>query len=111
MMAGDRKKIANTSQGEVGGGISGTERGALQAGRLRQVVSALKERLRPSDGLRPGRPTNAEGGHHPKVPMSEKTARELCKPAQHVSSEDRNVSPMEVAAHLLEDAVASYAED
>jgi uncharacterized protein YfaT (DUF1175 family) len=42
----------------------------------------------------------------PKVPMSIATERKLAKLAQQASQSGRRVSPMQVAAQLLEDAIA-----
>jgi hypothetical protein len=48
--------------------------------------------------------------HHSKVPMSEETMRKLTRLAQHASTPERRVSPMQVAAQLLDDALAECPE-
>ncbi len=83
---------------DVGGGAFGAAR----------LASILRQRLEPSRGKRPGRPTNQDWDRRPKVPMSGETEEHLAQLATLVSSSDRKVSPMQVAAHLLEEAVRSY---
>jgi hypothetical protein len=41
----------------------------------------------------------------PKVPMSKGTAKKLSKIAKALSTPERKVSPMQIAAQLLEEAV------
>lgn len=80
---------------DVGGGVFGMAR----------LAQIMRERLAPSQGERPGRPTNPEWSHRPKVPMSDATADKLSRIAEALSTPKRKVSPMQVAAQLLEDAV------
>jgi hypothetical protein len=42
-----------------------------------------------------------------KVPMSEETLRKLAQLAERASTAERRVSPMQVAAQWLEEAVAA----
>jgi hypothetical protein len=86
---------------ETGGGTFG-------AARLAKLVASLQARLEPSEGRRPGRPTDPLWVHHSKVPMSERTRQKLLRLAQRASTPDRKVSPMQVAAQMLEDAVEAY---
>jgi hypothetical protein len=79
--------------------------------RLAGLIAALQARLQPGKGLRPGRPTDAQWVHHPKVPMSAQTEEQLCRLAELASTPDRKVSPMQLAAQLLEEAVARVAEE
>ena len=51
------------------------------------------------------RPTNPNWVRHPKVPMSEATERRLSRLAEQASVSGRKVSPMQVAAQILEDAL------
>jgi hypothetical protein len=81
-------------------------RGAFGAARLARIVADLQARLEPGQGLRPGRPTDASWVRHPKVPMSEATRRRLTRLAEQSSSGGRKVSPMQVAARILEEALA-----
>jgi hypothetical protein len=43
---------------------------------------------------------------HPKVPMSEATRQRLALLAERSSTAGRKVSPMQIAAQILEDAVS-----
>lgn len=83
---------------EVGGGAFGAAR----------LAAILRHRLQPSHGKRPGRPTNLAWNRRPKVPMSAETEARLAELAKLVSGQDRKISPMQVAAELLEEAVAEY---
>lgn len=85
---------------EVGGGAFG-------AARLARAIETLRTRLVPGEGRRPGRPSDASWVRHPKVPMSEATERRLAKLAARASTDRRKISPMQVAAQILEDALAS----
>ncbi len=79
----------------VGGGPFGMAR----------LARLLHRTLTPSEGERPGRPTNPTWVLRPKVPMSEVTADHLARIAEALSTPERKVSPMQVAAQLLEEAV------
>jgi len=79
--------------------------GAFGAARLQHLVADLRSRLQPSSGERPGRPTESNWARRPKVPMSEATEAKLRTLAQRASTPKRKVSPMQMAAHLLEKAV------
>jgi hypothetical protein len=80
--------------------------GAFGAARLARI---LQSRLQPSRGDRPGRPTDLTWVVHPKVPMSEETMRKLTEIANRISTPQRKVSPMQVAAQLLEDSLRDTA--
>jgi hypothetical protein len=80
--------------------------GAFGIARLAQL---LHERLAPSAGKRPGRPTNDRWTEQRKVPMSEETLDALRKISAHLSSTERKVSPMQLAAQLLEECVVQIA--
>lgn len=88
---------------EVGGGAFGMAR-------LAGVIAALRTRLQPGQGQRPGRPTDGNWIHHPKVPMSAATQQTLEHLAALASTPERKVSPMQVAAQLLEEVVARVAD-
>jgi hypothetical protein len=85
---------------DVGGGPFGMAR----------LARIMHQRLTPSVGERPGRPTDATWACRPKVPMSAATRRRLAEIAATMSTPDRRVSPMQVAAQLLEMAVAGVEE-
>ena len=80
---------------DVGGGPFGMAR----------LARLMRQRLAPGKGERPGRPTDATWAGRPKVPMSEATQRRLAEIAAAMSTPERRVSPMQVAAQLLEEAV------
>src|SRR5207244_3481536 len=80
---------------DVGGGPFGMAR----------LAHLMHQRLTPSQGERPGRPTDSTWEDRPKVPMSEATQQRLAEIAEQMSTPRRRVSPMQVAAQLLEEAV------
>lgn len=80
--------------------------GAFGMARLAQL---LHERLTPSAGKRPGRPTNGTWTEQRKVPMSAETLSALQQLSARLSSPQRKVSPMQLAAQLLEDCVVKVA--
>ncbi len=102
-MAKNREKLAALLGARIVGELPDVGGGAFGMARLAHL---LHERLTPSRGERPGRPTNPEWIHRPKVPMSETTIQVLAKIAQAASTPERKVSPMQVAAQLLEEAVS-----
>jgi hypothetical protein len=104
-MAKNIEKLAEKLGAEIVGELPDVGGGAFGAARLARV---LRQRLEPAQGKRPGRPTNDGWQRRPKVPMSPVTEERLGELAALVSDRDRKVSPMQVAAHLLEEAVASY---
>jgi hypothetical protein len=72
---------------------------------MARLAHLLHRRLTPGQGERPGRPTDATWESRPKIPMSAATQRRLVEIAKAMSTPDRQVSPMQVAAQLLEEAV------
>jgi hypothetical protein len=110
-MARKIKQIAEAMDAEVVGRIPEIGGGAFGAARIPRVVDALHERLKPSHGKRPGRPTAKDWVVRSKVPMSPKRRTKLDRLAEQMSTADRKVSPMQVAAQLLENAVASCPND
>ena len=72
------------------------------------LANTLRERLEPSAGKRPGRPSNPAWSKRPKVPMAPETEQRLKELAHLLSEGERQVSPMQVAALILEQATASY---
>jgi hypothetical protein len=80
---------------DVGGGPFGMAR----------LAHLMHRRLTPSQGERPGRPTDVTWACRPKVPMSAATRRRLAELAAAMSTPERRVSPMQLAAQLLELAV------
>jgi hypothetical protein len=104
-MAKNIRKLAHKLGAEVVGPAPDAGGGAFGAARLAQV---FQSRLSPSQGRRPGRPTDASWEHRAKVPMSESTRKKLEKLARQSSSATRKVSPMHLAGMLLESALAEY---
>jgi hypothetical protein len=84
---------------DVGGGPFGMAR----------LAYLMHQRLKPSQGERPGRPTDSEWVSRPKVPMSGATQRRLAEIAETLSTPGIRVSPMQVAAQLLEEALRQVA--
>ena len=73
---------------------------------VENLGSAIRKRLEPSKGQRPGRPSDPLWVVQRKVSMSESTLLHLGEIASQISDETRRVSPMQVAAVLLEEAVS-----
>jgi len=80
----------------------------LQGNLFIRLSKSLKDRLKPSEGARPGRPSDPTWSQSGKLPMSEETVHLLSDLATHLSADDRKVSPMQVAAHLLEVQLKKY---
>lgn len=110
-MAKNVQKIADLLGATVAAELPETGGGAFGVARLARLAASLQARLEPSAGRRPGRPTVASWVRHAKVPMSEETARELARMAELASTPERRVSPMQIAAQLLEDAAAQCPAD
>jgi hypothetical protein len=104
MMAKNRDKLARLLGAKIVGEVPDVGGGAFGMARLAHV---LHQRLTPSQGERPGRPTDPAWVTRPKVPMSKATARKLTQIAKNLSTSDRKISAMQVAAQLLEQAVDS----
>jgi hypothetical protein len=73
-------------------------------------VAKLQVRLVPGQGKGAGRPSDVSWVRHPKVPMSEEIRRRLSLPADRASAHGRKVSPMQLAAQILEEALAGMQE-
>jgi hypothetical protein len=106
-MAKNIDKIAQQLGAEVITRVPQTGAGAFGAARLSHIVTALQSRLVPSPGRRTGRPSDANWVRHPKIPMSAKTAKRLAQLAARASTPGRKVSPMQLAAQILEDALGN----
>jgi hypothetical protein len=101
-MAMDPQEFARLLGAEVVGAVPDVGGGPFGMARLAHL---LHQQLTPGRGERPGRPTNPAWTIRPKIPMSRSTARKLAKIAKAMSSPNRKVSPMQVAAQLLQEAV------
>ena len=98
------RRLGATRKAEVpdaGGGAFGMAR----------LAKILAERLQPGQGRRPGRPSDPSWVVQGKVPMSEATKARLTELATELSTEGRRVSPMQVAAQLLEETVSHYSTE
>jgi hypothetical protein len=104
-MAKNVNKIAIKLGATVKSQVPDTGGGAFGMSRLAEIVTA---RLQPSQGRRPGRPSDPSWVLKGKVPMSEDTKDQLTALAEKLSGEGRRVSPMQVAAQLLEESVSRY---
>jgi hypothetical protein len=71
---------------------------------LSELGERIRGRLEPSKGERPGRPSDPSWTVQRKLSMSDETLRTLEAVAESVSTEARRVSPMQIAALLIEDA-------
>jgi len=109
-MARNIRTLAERLGAKIVAEVPETGGGAFGAARLGRIVGALQSRLIPSDGIRPGRPTDPGWVRHPKVPMSVTTEERLIRLAKKASTEDRKVSPMQLAAQILEEAIHSLPE-
>ena len=109
-MAKNIKKIAAGLGAKVVGQVPNTGGGAFGAARLARIVETMQARLVPGQGRRPGRPTDANWVRHPKVPMSDATRQRLARLAEQISTGGRKVSPMQIAAQILEDALTAIPE-
>jgi hypothetical protein len=109
-MAKNIEKIATGLGAEIIGQVPDTGGGAFGAARLARIIETMQSRLLPGQGRRPGRPTDANWVQHPKVPMSDATKQRLTRLAEQVSTGGRKISPMQIAAQILEDALAGVPE-
>jgi hypothetical protein len=110
-MARNLDTIARQLGAEVIAQVPEVGPGAFGAARLARIIEQLRSRLAPGQGRRPGRPTDANWVRHPKVPMSEATERRLIRLAQQVSTSGRKISPMQLAAQILEDVLAGLPDE
>lgn len=97
--------LARKLGAEVIGPVPPFSAGAFGVAKLAET---LRARLEPSAGKRPGRPSNPAWSKRSKVPLAPETEARLETLARMLSDESRKVSPMQVAAQLLEESAASY---
>jgi hypothetical protein len=98
-------RIAEKLGARVREEIPDTGGGTFGMARLSEI---LTKRLQPSQGRRPGRPTDPSWELQGKVPMSVATKARLVNLAKKLSGRGRRISPMQVAAQILEDRVSNY---
>jgi hypothetical protein len=104
-MPKDIDSIAKKLSATVVGTVPDYSAGAFGAAIL---AKTLRDRLEPGRGKRPGRPSNRRWTKRSKVPMAVETEIRLKRLAKMLSDDDRKVTPMQVAAQLLEETTATY---
>ncbi len=102
------ERIAESVGAKYRGRLPATGGGAFGMARIAQL---LYERLAgPVRGSGPGaRTTNDQWTEHRKVPLSAETLANLQELSVRLSSDERKVSPMQLAAQLLEECVVKVA--
>jgi len=105
-MAKNTKKLAEALGATRVVEVPDTGGGAFGAAWLGHIVATIQSRLEPGQGLRPGRPTDANWVR----PMSDATRQRLTSLAEQSSNGGRKVSPMQIAARILEEALAGIPE-
>jgi hypothetical protein len=110
-MAKNIKKIAELLGAKVVAEVPDTGGGAFGAYRLAEVVARLQDRLRPDEVNRTSRPRVVEWVQHRQLPMSDETYSKLEQLAVKASIGDRRISPMQLAAQMLEEAIARYSSE
>ena len=76
-----------------------------------ELGERIRARLAPGKGARPGRPSDPSWTVQRKLSMNDQTLRTLELIADSVSTDSRRVSPMQVAALLIEDATQGLRSD
>ncbi len=110
-MAKNIEEIANRLGAKVIARVPDTGGGAFGAVRLAHIISELQSRLLPGRGRRAGRPTDSTWELRPKVPMTRATERRLARLAEQASESGRKVTPMQMAARILEEALSGLPEE
>jgi hypothetical protein len=110
-MARNIKELAEALGARVAGQVPDVGGGAFGAARLARLIEGLQARLVPGQGRRAGRPSDPRWVRHPKVPMSEATEQRLVRLAERASTGGRKISPMQLAAQILEDALAGIPDE
>jgi hypothetical protein len=78
--------------------------GTWKSSALKRFGNRLRSRLAPGQGERPGRPSDPTWTVQRKLSMNAETLATLERLAESLSTEQRRVSPMQVAALLVEEA-------
>lgn len=110
-MAKNINQLADRLGAKVVARIPDVGGGAFGAARLAKIYADLRARLVPGHGKRAGRPSEAKWVRRPKVPMSAATERRLARLAEAASASGRKISPMQLAAQILEDALANLSDE
>ena len=72
------------------------------------LAKTMRDRLEPGRRKRRRRPSNRRWTKRSKVPMAVETEARLKRLARMLSDDDRQITPMQVAAQLLEETTATY---
>lgn len=104
-MPKDIVSIAKKLGATIVGSVPDYSAGAFGAAIL---AKTLRDRLEPDHGKRPGKSSNRRWTKRSKIPMAVETEARLKRLAKMLSDNDRQVSPIQVAAQLLEDTTATY---
>jgi hypothetical protein len=104
-MAKKIDSIAKKLSATVVGNVPDFSAGAFG---ISSLAKTLRDQLEPSRGKRLGRPSNRRWTKRSKVPMAIETEARLKRLAKMLSDDDRQVTAMQVAAHLLEESTATY---
>jgi hypothetical protein len=80
--------------------------GAFGASRIASIITQLQSRLVPNQDLRLERPSELNWVESPKIPMSKQTIAKLKLLAVQASHGERIISPMQIAAQILEDSLS-----
>jgi hypothetical protein len=110
-MAMNIDKFAAGLGARVVGEVPDTRAGAFGAARLARIVETVQARLETGQVLRPGRPDDGSWVRHPRVPICDATRRCLEQLAEQSSVEGRKVSPVQIAARILEEALAETSDE
>jgi len=90
---------------------AGSSLGAWERDALKGFGQRLRSRLAPGQGERPGRPSDPTWTLQRKLSMNTATLATLEQIAESMSTNERRVSPMPVAALLVEDAAGRLQVD
>ena len=86
-------------------------RGTWESTSLEEFGQRLRSRLAPGQGERPGRPSDPSWTVQRKLSMNAETLTSLERLTESLSTQERRVSPMQVAALLVEDCAERLATE
>lgn len=85
--------------------------GTWEVDELANFGDRLRSRLAPGRGERPGRPSDPSWTVQRKLSMNPKTLAALERLAEQLTTSERSVSPMQVAAMIVEDAAEQFSSE
>jgi hypothetical protein len=88
-----------------------TVRVTWEGDRLASFGERLRRRLAPGQGERPGRPSDPSWTVQRKLSMNPGTLAALERLAEELTTPERSVSPMQVAAMLVEESAERLSAD